>query len=276
MTYDERSWPMEMPGGGFTPDSVNPRVLLRSYRRMGNHWLRYKFASDRASGRRVLDVGCGYGVGSLIICDKAAEYVGADIDEGAVAWASNHLGDPKGRIRFRTLNELATAEQVHSFKLVISFEVVEHVSDPIGHLSMLERFAAPGATVLISTPNGRLSRHKRALFRTEFHVDEYNSDELLEMIPFKASSLSLYKQYRRDHLDSMLLRSRLHSHRVNSCQTDSKPEGESGQPHGERRIPGFAIAWKVLNDPLFWTYRRATVGEMRDPDYSTIIIEARL
>ena len=51
------------------------------------HWHRYCVALPAVAGRRVLDAACGEGYGSFLLAGAAADVIGVDIDDGAIAHA---------------------------------------------------------------------------------------------------------------------------------------------------------------------------------------------
>ena len=51
------------PGGSSKATSDNLKTELSRYKKLGNHWKRYEFARDVCHDKRVLDYGCGYGLG---------------------------------------------------------------------------------------------------------------------------------------------------------------------------------------------------------------------
>src|SRR5438874_12503867 len=52
------------------------------------HWHRYAFARGLVAGKRVLDVACGEGYGSALLCEVAQSVVGIDIDRTTIAHAT--------------------------------------------------------------------------------------------------------------------------------------------------------------------------------------------
>jgi len=112
-----------------------PRSLASwSIRRPLADWLRAEGA--RATGQRVLDVGCGPKPYYPFFASAAA-YVGVDVQENA---AADIVGSA----------EAIPAEDA-SFDVVLCTQVLEHVDDPAAAVRELHRVAAPGARVLAST-----------------------------------------------------------------------------------------------------------------------------
>ena len=128
MTSLEQTWPGR--------DHRDPSRSLPNWsiRRPLADWLRDEGAA--ATGKRVLDVGCGdkpyypYFAG-------AASYVGVDVKE-------NRAADLIGSID-------AIPVEDGSFDVVLCTQVLEHVDDPGAAVRELHRVCAPGGRVLLST-----------------------------------------------------------------------------------------------------------------------------
>ena len=97
-------------------------------------WLRAEGA--RASGKRVLDVGCGVKP-YLPYFSGATSYVGVDVQD-------NPHADLHGAIE-------ALPVEDGSFDVVLATQVLEHVDDPTVAVRELHRVTAPGGRVLAST-----------------------------------------------------------------------------------------------------------------------------
>ncbi|MBB5689325.1 SAM-dependent methyltransferase [Roseomonas alkaliterrae] len=119
------------------------------------HVVRYAFAAGLCRGRRVLDVACGEGYGSAMLAAAgAAQVVGVDIAEEAVALARARFGREGVAFRAGDAADLPRllADQA-PFDLIVSFETIEHLTDPRPFLEGLRALLAPGGGILISAPN---------------------------------------------------------------------------------------------------------------------------
>lgn len=98
---------------------------------------------DLQTGGRALDIGCGAG------------YIAAGLEEPGWRTIALDVAD------YRTVHTpdfvLARSELLpfpsHTFSLVMSNHVIEHVSDPRVHLSEVHRVMAPGGVAYVATPN---------------------------------------------------------------------------------------------------------------------------
>src|SRR5207244_298992 len=129
------------------------------------HLAAYRFARARAAGRTVLDAGCGEGYGAALLAEVAVRVVGADRME-AIALARARHRDPRLELRAIDLERLDGLDG--RFDLVVSFQVIEHLPDPVGFLAALARRAAPGGEILVTTPNRLMS-----LSDTPYHLRQW-------------------------------------------------------------------------------------------------------
>src|SRR5882724_10984969 len=134
------------------------------------HLAAYRFARTRAAGRTVLDAGCGEGYGAALLAEVAVRVVGADRTE-AIALAAARHRDPRLELRAIDLERLDDLDG--RFDLVVSFQVIEHLPDPVGFLAALARRAAPGGEILVTTPNRLMS-----VSENPYHLREWTAPEL--------------------------------------------------------------------------------------------------
>lgn len=102
----------------------------------------------QAPGATVLDVGCGVGRFCLGAAACGWDVTGIDVSARAVKIAQRFAGFP---VLHCTLEEMI--EQHKVFDAATAFEVLEHLSDPVGFLRNLQRVLRPGGHVLCTVPN---------------------------------------------------------------------------------------------------------------------------
>lgn len=110
---------------------------------------RFLAANPPAAGGRLLDVGCGLGFFVERALAAGWDAYGCDSSE---AWSA-HARERIGNERVRT-GELDAAIPEHAgFDLITSWDVVEHIFEPIPFLRAIAARLAPGGRVFIRTPN---------------------------------------------------------------------------------------------------------------------------
>jgi SAM-dependent methyltransferase len=115
-------------------------------------------------GKRVLDVGCGWGETLHIFRQLGAEVWGLDLDPDAVRYAHDCLG--LADVRLGELKALAPGER---FDLITMFDVIEHPLRPMAMLREAVARLEPGGVVALWTPNATfVSRENQPV---QFRVD---------------------------------------------------------------------------------------------------------
>jgi len=151
------------------------------------HLARYRWAVPLARDRRVLDAGCGMAYGTRILAEAGAlSVVGVD-RERRVLDAADLSG--LDRVRLQTGDLLALPLPDDAFDLVVCFEVIEHVPDPLAAIEELARVLAPGGALVVSTPN-------RGVYPAgnPFHVHELTLDELSEALHARFAHVAVARQ----------------------------------------------------------------------------------
>ena len=115
------------------------------------HLARYHWAAPAAAGAAVLDAGCGTGYGAAILAAAGArEVVGIDLAADVLTAAAPALPDSV-TLQAGDLHDLPFDDD--RFDLVVCFEAIEHLRNPMTALDELRRVLAPDGSLLISSPN---------------------------------------------------------------------------------------------------------------------------
>lgn len=136
------------------------------------HLSRYIFAGSYVKDGAVLDAGCGCGYGSHAMALSGARYVaGIDNSLPAIEFCRRYYA--RRNVRFFPADCLAMPFKDNTFDQVVSFEVLEHVTDYRQYLSECHRVLKPEGLFVVSTPN------KRVFEKTEnpFHIKEFYLEE---------------------------------------------------------------------------------------------------
>jgi len=132
----------------------------------------YEFAKPYIGGKEVLDVGCGLAYGTAAMAPATKKIIGIDYDLSTVE---------SNRQRYKAIANLEFKQGAvpplpfpdQSFDVVTAFQFIEHIHDRKEFLKEALRVLRPGGSLLVTTPNGKMS-----LARNPFHVHEYTFDEM--------------------------------------------------------------------------------------------------
>ena len=158
---------MEFTGERVIPGKTDPDLF-------NEHIARYRFAETLASGRRILDAGCGAGYGTALLGQRAESACGVDLSLETLQWARREYAG--GKASFEQADCSALPFRDGSFDLVTAFEVIEHLPDWKGFLHEARRVLTDAGQLLVSTPNRVYYQESRAE-PNPYHVHEFDYDE---------------------------------------------------------------------------------------------------
>ena len=127
---------------------------------------RYKFAAKMLARKTsILEVGCGEGIGTMMLaCETRASVLGIDFDPAQIAYANSHLREPfvrhrpgdEGRLAFACGDFVNGADAPGGFDGLVSLDVIEHVPRGEEEDRFLRRCRdclGDGGVAVIGTPN---------------------------------------------------------------------------------------------------------------------------
>lgn len=156
------------------------------------HLRRYTFAKQFVAGKRVLDAGCGIGYGSQMLASVAASVVAVDYCPDAVLYArENH---PASNLRHVAGDVTRLGFRDHSFDVVVSLEVFEHILEYRAYLDEVRRLLVPGGMFVMSTPNGSVDQvHMESIgFTYEYHVNLVGLKVLRDLLAERYDQVTVY------------------------------------------------------------------------------------
>lgn len=126
-----------------------PNVVVWDARRLGLYARPLRWIEGRVPGRRLLDVGCGYGHFLALARDRGWEVTGLEPSGQAAAAAR---GIPGVRVVEGTVAELACSPE--RFDCVTAWNVLDQVASPRRDLAVLAGLLSPGGWLLLRVLNG--------------------------------------------------------------------------------------------------------------------------
>ena len=139
----------------------------------------------------VLDVGCGCGYHDLIFARAAGieRVVGIDYSIKSIERANTHYPHPKvTRFTADIFSDHEMITRAGYFDLVTSFQVIEHLTNPVEFLAACAACAPVGGYVAVVTPNKMrlVNRVRRCFGRVPglgdpLHFDEYAISDFITM-----------------------------------------------------------------------------------------------
>jgi len=175
--------PLKYTGERMVPEAADAVTLW-------NHIYRYKFAAQFAAGRDILDIACGEGYGTAALrAVGARSVIGVDIDPATCSHARAKYG-----VDAREADAARLPLADNSFDLVVSFETIEHVSEPRRLVEECYRVLRPGCQLIMSTPNKDVYNIDDKKINP-FHCSEMTEREFTILLRARFTHLKMYSQH---------------------------------------------------------------------------------
>jgi SAM-dependent methyltransferase len=177
----QRDQPPGVPPLKLTGERTLPDVPAENYwyRR---HLAVYEWIGARVIGQRVLDMACGEGYGSEVLCRGAASVLGVDANPEAFEHARQRYRRQNLRFERGLVESHRAAGGDDLYDAVVFLQTIEHVQDPVAVLRHFASLLSPGGTVYVTTPN-LLTIAPRGAEKSDnpWHIREYRALEFEEL-----------------------------------------------------------------------------------------------
>lgn len=145
------------------------------------HLDRYDFALDFVKGKKVLDIACGTGYGSIMLSEKAENVLGVDISSESLQYANNTF--QSSNLKFKQ-GDAVNLDFINdeTFDVVVSFETIEHIAEFTKYLTEIRRVLKKGGLFIVSTPNKLKHSPNSDTPLNHFHVIEFRLNEFDDLL----------------------------------------------------------------------------------------------
>ncbi len=198
-------------------EKTGERVIVDKYLSSRNeyfiyqcHMATYQFAVPYVTNKKVLEFGCGSGYGSDYISGYCSDITAVDISNSAIEFAKEKF--KKKNLSFDKIEDIEKTPlkfDDNIFDIVISFQVIEHLSDDHAFLSELFRVLKKGGILLLATPD---KTHRIFSFQkpwNRYHIREYSMSELKSRISEYFQVVDgYYMSARKDLIDMEITRTK--------------------------------------------------------------------
>jgi len=214
-------------GQRFAPEAGEEAPMAEQFAR-----LQYLVEHCDLSEKKVLDCGCGTGYSLPIVAANfpTGHYVGIDMEKGAIDYARQRYKN----LHFAVMNGRCLAFSPSCFDVVLSFEVLEHLSkkQQEEYVREMHRVLKPDGMIILSTPNKEVFSLGYENSLNLYHIAERTLSELSKLLGETFASMEIYGQY----FDGEDLR------RKDKLQIESKFTLK-------KRMKRYAIRW-IINSPI--------------------------
>jgi ubiquinone/menaquinone biosynthesis C-methylase UbiE len=144
------------------------------------HLSAYEEVARLAQDKQVLEIGCNTGYGTKMLSQVCRRIIGVDLSISALQMAATRYAGQN--IGYLLVDGMRLPFADGEFELIISFQVIEHISNYNSYLSELKRVLAVDGTVVFTTPNALVRLDPGMKPWNEFHVHEFNAVELTQLL----------------------------------------------------------------------------------------------
>ncbi|OYR32935.1 methyltransferase domain protein [Brucella lupini] len=147
------------------------------------HVARYSSVAGICENKTVLDLACGEGYGSYLMAKHwhAKKVVGVDISEEAIDKAKENFHGTNIKFINSSAEKITEVLGRQKFDLIVSFETIEHINDPIFFIERIKSLASPDATFVISCPNDHYYYPSENM-GNPYHFKKYTAQEFFGLV----------------------------------------------------------------------------------------------
>ena len=141
-------------------ETTNERPMLDGSGMNMAMFCMYIYSAIYAKGKRILDIGGGFGYGSFFLSHFAKKVVFVEPSEEVVKLAQKLWSNNRPNLIATKGDVINLGYKPETFDVVIFLDVVEHLSDPEQALRNLYKLLKSGGRLIVSTPQPELFPYK--------------------------------------------------------------------------------------------------------------------
>lgn len=152
-----------------------------------------------ASGKTVVDVGMGIGIGSNILARSARFVWGLDINEESIDFGKKVFKRSNLDFEYYDIENPPT-RAIAQFEIVVVSEIIEHLENPEVAINNLKRFFSDKASTIgfITVPNINNPSVKERDAKNPLHLHRWTPEEFETLMKKHFKEVSLYSIGRLD------------------------------------------------------------------------------
>ncbi len=154
------------------------------------HLQRYEWVLPHVQKLNCLDDGCGSGYGTHYLAENGiGTIIGIDLSDNAIEYANKHCKTEK--CMFKQMDALNLEFEDKYFDVVISFDVLEHISEEkqVAFISEVARVLNDDGVAYIGCPNATVS-----VAHNKFHLKELSKKEFESLLQTSFKEVTIFGQ----------------------------------------------------------------------------------
>lgn len=196
------------------------------------------------SNNRLLDTGCGRGWFLVAAKKRGWEVYGTEYSDKAVELCEkNGINMKHGQLN-------ATLFEPGYFDVITSFEVIEHINNPLEDLAHISSFLRPGGLFYCTTPN--FNSIMRYYLKEKYNVIEYPEHLTYYTKKTLSAAISRHSFRKMKFLSTGISLTRIQQSRGNTAKTHETSADEKLRENIEKKWYLNSVK-KVLNTIFTWT-----------------------
>jgi SAM-dependent methyltransferase len=145
----------------------------------------YHRSREYVEGRRVLEIGCGEGIGASVLAEGAASVVAIDYSKEALRVARERYG--AGNIEFTRMKIPPIDFPDMSFDAAVCFQMIEHLAEPGELVAEVGRVLRGGGIALFATVN-----KDETITDNPYHIHEFSAKDFEELLKVHFDTVEMF------------------------------------------------------------------------------------